>query len=191
VALVVPRWLGCRVILGPPVGLMRGCSIAWGAFTRGGSPGCWIIRRRWWRRWRLWLADVAGGSVLETELLPEVHQGEFTFEVNLPVGTPIEETGAILSRVEQAILANKDDIHTLIVTFGYDVTNMKRSDEGEHSARFKILIEPSRQPAGPRNGCWEVCAGISRIFPTSNCGSCGRSCSARRRRSWSRSRGIT
>jgi hydrophobic/amphiphilic exporter-1 (mainly G- bacteria), HAE1 family len=93
--------------------------------------------------WLTWQA----GSSLETELLPEMHQGEFTFEVGLPVGTPIEETSAVLARVEQAILANKDDIHTLIVTFGYDVTNMKRSDEGEHSARFKILLEPSRHPA--------------------------------------------
>ena len=37
---------------------------------------------------------------LETELLPEVRQGEFTFEVALPVGTPLEETDRILSPVE-------------------------------------------------------------------------------------------
>ena len=83
---------------------------------------------------------------LDSELLPEVHQGEFTFEVRLPVGTPIEETERILSEVEQAILAEKDGIKTLLVTFGFDVTNIKRSDEGEHSARFKVLLEPSRDP---------------------------------------------
>jgi len=88
------------------------------------------------------------GSRLETELLPEVHQGEFTFEVMLPVGTPIEQTSRILGEVEEAILGSRDDIRTLIVTFGYDVTNLKRSDEGEHSARFKILTEPSRDPVG-------------------------------------------
>lgn len=79
---------------------------------------------------------------LDTELLPEVHQGEFTFEVNMPVGTPIEETSAILSEVENTILDNSDEIQTVLVTFGYDVTNMRRSDEGEHSARFKIVLEP-------------------------------------------------
>jgi hydrophobic/amphiphilic exporter-1 (mainly G- bacteria), HAE1 family len=83
---------------------------------------------------------------LQTELLPEVHQGEFTFEVNLPVGTPIEETIGILSPLEEVILENKDDIQTLLVTFGYDVTNMKRSDEGEHSARFKVVLVPGRDP---------------------------------------------
>ncbi|HAV61798.1 MAG TPA: acriflavin resistance protein, partial [Verrucomicrobiales bacterium] len=88
----------------------------------------------------------AAATRLQTELLPEVHQGEFTFEVSLPVGTPIEETEAALSSVERAILASKEDIRTLLVTFGFDVTNMKRSDEGEHSARFKVVLERGRDP---------------------------------------------
>ncbi|MBX3745812.1 MAG: efflux RND transporter permease subunit [Verrucomicrobiae bacterium] len=87
------------------------------------------------------------GSRLDTELLPQVHQGEFTFEVDLPVGTPLEETIAVLSPVEQAILDDLDAIEAVLVTFGYDVTNIKRSDEGEHTARFKIVLRPSRNPA--------------------------------------------
>ncbi len=147
--LVVPvaGWVA-RVILGPPVGFMRGLLDRLGTLyprviARVLDHPAAVVAAVAVCGWLTWQA----GSVLETELLPEVHQGEVTFEVSLPVGTPIEETGAILGRVEEAILANKEDIHTLIVTFGYDVTNMKRSDEGEHSARFKILIEPSRQPA--------------------------------------------
>ncbi len=149
VRLLVPAvsWFA-RVILGPPVGLVSGAfdrlAILYPrAIARVLDHPAAVVVVVAVCGWLTWQA----GRALETELLPEVHQGEFTFEVSLPVGTPIEETGAILTRVEQAILANKDDIHTLIVTFGYDVTNMKRSDEGEHSARFKILIEPSRQPA--------------------------------------------
>jgi HAE1 family hydrophobic/amphiphilic exporter-1 len=87
------------------------------------------------------------GRRLDTELLPEVHQGEFTFEVSLPVGTPIEKTTAILGEVENAILANKQDIRTLLVTFGFDATNIRRSDEGEHSARFKVVLAPNRDQA--------------------------------------------
>ena len=87
------------------------------------------------------------GRSLGTELLPEVHQGEFTVEVNLPVGTPLEETQRILGDVEKKILANQEGILALLVTYGYDVTNMKRSDEGEHSARFKVLVEPGRSIA--------------------------------------------
>ena len=78
---------------------------------------------------------------LPSELLPQVHQGELTFEVALPVGTPLEETDAILRPIEQAILAEKEHIRTLLVTVGYDAANSQRSDEGEHTARFKVLLE--------------------------------------------------
>lgn len=90
-----------------------------------------------------WITFEAGRR-LDTELLPEVHQGEFTFEVGLPVGTPLERTSAALEQVEKTILAHQEDIQTLIVTFGFDATNIKRSDEGEHSARFKIVLAPNR-----------------------------------------------
>jgi HAE1 family hydrophobic/amphiphilic exporter-1 len=93
--------------------------------------------------WMTWEA----GRRLDTELLPEVHQGEFAFEVGLPVGTPIERTSAILGEVEKAILADQIDIEKLIVTFGFDATNVRRSDEGEHSARFKVVLAPNRNQA--------------------------------------------
>jgi hydrophobic/amphiphilic exporter-1 (mainly G- bacteria), HAE1 family len=86
------------------------------------------------------------GKQLDTELLPEVHQSEFTFEVDLPVGTPLEETSNILGQVESAILENQDGIKAVLVTFGFDVGNMHRADEGEHSARFKILMEKGGDP---------------------------------------------
>jgi len=91
------------------------------------------------------------GKSLDTELLPEVHQGEFTFEVSLPVGTPIEETLAVMTAAEDKILSDKEDIRALIVTYGFDIKNMKRSDEGEHSAQFKILLEPNRNQAETEN----------------------------------------
>jgi HAE1 family hydrophobic/amphiphilic exporter-1 len=83
------------------------------------------------------------GSRLPSELLPEVHQGEFTVEVALPVGTPLEETDRILSPVEDAILAERQHIRSLLVTLGYDAANSQRSDEGEHTGRFKVLLERS------------------------------------------------
>jgi HAE1 family hydrophobic/amphiphilic exporter-1 len=85
---------------------------------------------------------------LGSELLPEVHQGEFMVEVALPVGTPIEETEIIVAPIEQAILAEKEQIRSLILTVGYDSTNTRRSDEGEHTAAFKVLLEKSRDVVG-------------------------------------------
>ncbi|MGD2114383.1 MAG: efflux RND transporter permease subunit, partial [Acidobacteriota bacterium] len=80
---------------------------------------------------------------LGTELLPEVHQGELTFEVSLPVGTPVEQTEEILAPVAEAIRSQVDHIDSLLVTFGFDAANTRRSDEGEHSARFKVLLATS------------------------------------------------
>ncbi|MDX1642970.1 MAG: efflux RND transporter permease subunit [Thermoanaerobaculia bacterium] len=77
---------------------------------------------------------------LDTELLPEVRQGEFTVEVSLPVGTPLEETEEIVRPVERAILEESDQIESLLLTVGYDPANTNRSDEGEHTARFKVLL---------------------------------------------------
>ncbi len=88
----------------------------------------------------VWLA-----GRLPSELLPEVHQGELTVEVALPVGTPLEETEEILRPVERAILeeiaAGESGIESLLLTLGYDAANTQRSDEGEHTGRFKVLLE--------------------------------------------------
>ena len=86
-------------------------------------------------------------ATMDTELLPEVHRGEFTFEMTLPVGTPLPETERVLAPVEEALLKEVDDIEALIVTTGYDPTTTQRSDEGEHTARFKVLLKPTRNPA--------------------------------------------
>ena len=88
-------------------------------------------------------ATVAIAMSLDSELLPEVHQGEFTVEVSMPVGTPIEQTVEILTPIEQAIMAEREFIEALIVTFGFDPATSQRSDEGEHSAKFKLILESS------------------------------------------------
>ncbi|MEM6793055.1 MAG: efflux RND transporter permease subunit [Acidobacteriota bacterium] len=93
----------------------------------------------------LFAAVVWLGVGLESELLPEIHQGEFTVEVALPVGTPLEATDALVKPVEQAILAEEESVEKLLVAVGYDVTNSQRSDEGEHTARFRVLL-PSSDP---------------------------------------------
>ncbi len=80
---------------------------------------------------------------LETELLPEVHQGEVTFELALPPGTPLERTLEALAPVEEAIVAEVDQIESLLVSFGYDPAQSARSDEGEHTAQFKVILETS------------------------------------------------
>ena len=83
------------------------------------------------------------GNRLDSELLPEVHQGEFTIDVTLAVGTPLEETEATLAPIEEAILSEREHIDALILIVGYDPAQSEESDEGEHTAKFKILLERS------------------------------------------------
>ncbi len=93
-----------------------------------------------WGTWEI-------GGRLQSELLPEVHQGEFTVEVALPVGTPLERTAELLTPVETAILADKENIRSLLLTLGYDSATTQRSDEGEHTARFKVILDAGSRSA--------------------------------------------
>ncbi len=116
------------------------------AYPRGlrwalGHPGAIVLLAVALFAGTAWLA-----SRLDSELLPEVHQGEFTVEVALPVGTPLEATDDILRPVEDAILAERESIDKLLLTVGYDAASSQRSDEGEHTARFKVLLDSS-EPA--------------------------------------------
>ncbi len=86
-------------------------------------------------------ATVALVMQLDSELLPEVHQGEFTFEVQLPVGTPLEVTDEVLGPVEEALMAEHEHIQALILTLGFDPETSQRSDEGENTARFKVILD--------------------------------------------------
>ena len=99
-------------------------------------------------------------SRLGTELLPEVHQGEITFELALPPGTPLEKTVATLQPVEEAVLAeqralegsadepgkdgaaahSRRTIQSLLTSYGFDPAQSQRADEGEHTARFKVVL---------------------------------------------------
>ncbi|MEM7246368.1 MAG: efflux RND transporter permease subunit [Acidobacteriota bacterium] len=80
-------------------------------------------------------------SELEAELLPEVHQGEFTVVASLPVGTPLTETLSRIEPIERRLLDEPGEIESLMLTVGRD-PDSTRSDEGEHVARLKVLLAP-------------------------------------------------
>ena len=86
-------------------------------------------------------------KTVDSELMPEVHQGEFTVEVQLPVGTPLERTEEVVAPIEEAILTERQHIESLILTVGYDSANSQGSDEGEHTAKFKILLDENSRGA--------------------------------------------
>ena len=151
----VPRRLAAAVA-GPQVGLLlrhRCCRSSWSEHSSTGSRAPIPVACAGRCATRVRDRGAGGGllfgltawlaSRLDSELLPEVHQGEFTVEVALPVGTPLEETDDVLAPVEEAILAERESIKKLLLTVGYDAASSQRSDEGEHTARFKVLLDSS------------------------------------------------
>ena len=77
---------------------------------------------------------------LGSELIPELHQGRFTVEAALPVGTPIERTVQETHRLEK-IIASHPAVKSVYATVGADRRADTGSDEGEHTARIRVELE--------------------------------------------------
>lgn len=84
---------------------------------------------------------LAATGMVGKELIPQVHQGRFTVETALPVGTPLAKNQAVLAEVE-AYLAGHDAIETVYAAIGSERRADARADEGEHSARLLVQLTP-------------------------------------------------
>lgn len=78
---------------------------------------------------------------LGTDLIPQVHQGEFNVDVYLPVGTRLEETDRKLKIVENRI---RDEvmIGELATVVGAEKSANLKSDEGEHTGKVTVKMIP-------------------------------------------------
>ncbi len=93
----------------------------------------------------LLVLTVWGAAGLGTELVPEVHQGRFTVELALPVGTPIAITVDRVTRLEAEVGA-LSGVAATYTTIGSDGRADARSDEGEHTARVRVQLEEGGDP---------------------------------------------
>ena len=87
------------------------------------------------------LASWVGLSSLGSELIPSVHQGRFTVELALPVGTPLGRTAEVVSQAEERVAAHPQ-VAVVYATIGSDRTADARADEGEHTARLRVELTP-------------------------------------------------
>ncbi len=85
----------------------------------------------------LWLL-----SGLGSELIPEISQGEFLVDYELPPGTPLEETSARLAEVEELIEPlNGVSLYYTIVGSG-NQTGVSAVEEREHIGQTLVRLEP-------------------------------------------------
>lgn len=81
-----------------------------------------------------------GAKLLETELIPEVHQGEFSVSIDAPVGTPLDVTEQIIEPIEAEMLEQVPRLRALVTTVGAEADAADSGDKGEHSAVLEISL---------------------------------------------------
>jgi HAE1 family hydrophobic/amphiphilic exporter-1 len=83
---------------------------------------------------------VLGALRLDSELIPEVHQGEFTVELNFPVGTPLDETDALVEPIEEALRERVPHLRAAVTTIGSERDSDESGERGEHTAKIAISL---------------------------------------------------
>lgn len=86
---------------------------------------------------------------LGVELLPEIHQGEFTAFVQLFVGSPLDNTDRVLSGLEARVRA-LPGVAATALTAGVETETLSRDVEGSHTGRLTV-----RMAAGQRDAAAE------------------------------------
>ena len=86
------------------------------------------------------LAALLYGS-LGGELIPPLSQGEFSFEVRFPEGTPLDTTDRVFHGIEKKVAAI-DDVQTVFTSVGGSNENQfSQSALEEHSGRIFVLMK--------------------------------------------------
>lgn len=83
---------------------------------------------------------------LGSELIPEVHQGEFNVDISLPVGTPVEKTDQRILPIEQFLKAQAG-VSQVASVAGTDKTSSSEGEEGEHTAQVTVNLENNNRAA--------------------------------------------
>jgi HAE1 family hydrophobic/amphiphilic exporter-1 len=90
-----------------------------------------------------------GALRLDSELIPEVHQGEFTVVLNFPVGTPLDETDAFIEPIEAALRERVPKLRASVTTIGSERDSDEDGERGEHTSKVAITLEPPAANTSP------------------------------------------
>ena len=82
---------------------------------------------------------------LGSELLPDLAQGEFQVEVQLPVGTPLSSTEALLPELERIAQA-APGVASVYAVAGVAEADQANSDRGEHTAVLQVVLADEGDP---------------------------------------------
>ncbi len=89
----------------------------------------------------LFWAALGRVASLGIELLPEIHQGEFTAHVAMEIGSPLEFTDRAMRELDREIQA-LEGVETTALTTGIEPESLSRDIEGSHTARLAVRLKP-------------------------------------------------
>ncbi len=96
------------------------------------------------------IAVLVGSGALWTqlglELIPEMHQGEIIAQLEMPVGTPLEETAEMAAAAELA-LRGIADIEALSTRIGSSEDRLQEARTGENVAEIRLRLVPAANRA--------------------------------------------
>ena len=87
------------------------------------------------------MAVLVGGS-MGVELIPQLSQGEFELEILLPPGTPLEETDAVMVRVQQLAGELPHVAYTFAVAGTGNRMDANPEEGGENWGELSIVLKP-------------------------------------------------
>jgi len=93
----------------------------------------------------LWLSCAKLLPGLGSELIPDVHRGEFDIDLSLPVGTPLDVTDKVATTLEAQVAA-LDEVKRVASRVGTRKESADAAQGGENTARITVTmrdIEPS------------------------------------------------
>jgi HAE1 family hydrophobic/amphiphilic exporter-1 len=85
------------------------------------------------------------GKTLDSDVLPQVAQGEFVVELFLPRDATVERTDAICGPIERRI-REMPEVESTFLAVGVDKDELNDAREGEHSAKILVRLRASTDP---------------------------------------------
>ncbi len=83
---------------------------------------------------------------LGLDLIPSISQGEFSFRIELPEGTPLDVTDRYVGAVEQALGADPRVESYSSIAGGAGLSLSNTGTEGENVARLQVRMKPGAGP---------------------------------------------
>ncbi len=101
---------------------------------------------------------------LGLELLPEIHQGEFTAHVSLGVESPLENTDTVLRSIDQRI-RTLEDVSVTALTVGVEQDTLTRDIEGENTGRLTVRLDEDKKDAASEEALLRKVEGLFEVNP--------------------------